>query len=102
MGDDDGNDNGNGNENGDGGNLDGLRGAGGDGGVKGQGVDGNNRGDSGQIRKRKIIQVRNKTWVTQATKGPEGNNWWPYSDSYVPKLKLIRDDMIPVKDQLYR
>lgn len=33
---------------------------------------------------------------------PEGKNYWPYSDSYVPKLKLIKDDMIPLKDRLNR
>ena len=32
----------------------------------------------------------------------QGNNKWPYSDSYAPKLKLIRDDKLHVKERLHR
>ncbi len=39
---------------------------------------------------------------SQVFNSPDGKNYWPYCDSYVPKLKLIKDDMIPVKDRLHR
>lgn len=55
---------------------------------------------SSAMKKRKIILNRQKIKTSEIY--PEGKYKWPYSDSYAPKLKLIKDDMIPVKDRLYR
>lgn len=47
--------------------------------------------------KRKVVTIKHKTMA--AIKGPEGKNFWPYSDSYVPKLKQIKDELIPEKER---
>jgi len=56
---------------------------------------------SSSIKKRKIVTIKHRL-QSQVFNSPEGKNYWPYCDSYVPKLKLIKDDMIPVKDKLHR
>jgi hypothetical protein len=56
---------------------------------------------SSSIKKRKIITIKHRM-QSQVFNSPDGKNYWPYCDSYVPKLKLIKDDMIPVKDRLHR
>lgn len=40
--------------------------------------------------------------ITAQIKQPEGKNFWPYSDSYVPKLKEIKDELIPQKERHHR
>lgn len=61
---------------------------------------GADRGGSSSIKKRRVIMETKKIKKTEIF--PEGKYRWPYSDSYAPKLKLMKDDMIPVKDRLYR
>lgn len=46
--------------------------------------------------------VRKKLKVKLNQININGDNKWPYCDSYAPKLKLVKDDLIPVKDRLYK
>ena len=63
-----------------------------------QGVKGGNKGTGGMKRRKVITKVEKRIMEV----GIDGKYRWPYSDSYAPELRLIRDDMVPIKDRLYR
>lgn len=67
----------------------------------GGGAKTNKDAQSGGLKKRRIVtHVKHKTIGYNVFK--DGDNYWPYADSYVPKLKMVQDELIPLKDRVHK